>query len=724
MGRIKRIGRRFLACLMIILSLSSTVTSDYLGVQYIETVYATGVETIILKALIEAIMASMGLSFSSTADLNNAASGLSSSMSAYEDYTYGTASPFKELKQKLAGIATLGALPSLVISQQTYKFLQNYLYNLSAGKVSSASDVSSPITDNLSVDSIRLDFSTLETGMLFSNPVFCKASSIYDSNYDIVGATSLGNYSLIIKCVYQDSGSSTLNMCIYGISKSDGPIIFSSKDDGTKFYTWTGANSAPVYGTTRVTCRKSDYVFSPQSNCWSTTCTNLFANSYSSTYGTSGINVVNPNYSGAFSSSVYMNKDTRIYSSFQEYAMMEYSSIFSASSTVYGLSSTAKAPTMDDTTGDVSIPLAQPSTTANVEQAIADALADNPALTQEEANAIASDVIAAQNGTTDAVNQNTKTLSTLLTSILAQVKSIAANVSKISVGGGTAALDWTDVQEAFEEETVPGSSDNDNDDDEPKVWVPPKLKAVGFLAPLLMLLGGALSNLSAFQSKILGVLEGVEEWIMDIPENIGKALDKVFSPTLTGIATGIGAVAGHLEEWIMDIPESIMDLLSINELPLDLILTGILGLPLDVVKALNDSLDLDIDIPDIAIPNYKTLLDRIIELLEGLFLIDTAALAVAFSGFESVWEDKLPFGDKLLALFNEFYFSSNYNYPVIKVRTPQILTSYYDDEYIVLLDFADYKQYVLWARSLVKACLWFAFALSIFGHLRTNLHIG
>lgn len=725
MGKIKRIGRRFLACLMIVFTLSCNVTTDYMESSIeIANYEAEGAEIAIaaLVILVCSVAASMGLTFSNKNDAYNCAYSLQASAQAYPDYEIDGVKIFQEIMKFGTPIGS-----TLQVAAPIYKFLKQYIYDYASNSMSSAATVSDPITDLFhdSTTFYKIDFSTFDQDRLLNGKKI-----YYDGNYyDFSDLTSLdmSKFQCVLASISHNADTNATGLLIQFIPKN----LYLVRGETSQFIDCLYAYDSTNLNST--SCTKDNVVYNFRYDSFndyykpSTSIVNgILQSSNSPLYYGSDIGLCySPDVTGySRSSNVYLDKTAKIYSSKDQIKVSSIAKAYAPSSKVYGNSDVASGSQTDESTGTVTIGVTSPDVADAVADAIADAIANNPGLTEEEANAIASDVIAAQNGTTDAVNQNTKTLSTLLTSILAQVKSIAANVSKISVGGGTAALDWTDVQEAFEEETVSGSSDNDNDDDEPKVWVPPKLKAVGFLAPLLMLLGGALSNLSAFQSKILGVLEGVEEWIMDIPENIGKALDKVFSPTLTGIATGIGAVAGHLEEWIMDIPESIMDLLSINELPLDLILTGILGLPLDVVKALNDSLDLDIDIPDIAIPNYKTLLDRIIELLEGLFLIDTAALAVALSGFELVWEDKLPFGEKLLALFNEFYFSSNYNYPVIKVRTPQILTSYYDDEYIVLLDFADYKQYVLWARNLVKACLWFAFALSIFSHLRTNLHIG
>ena len=132
--------------------------------------------------------------------------------------------------------------------------------------------------------------------------------------------------------------------------------------------------------------------------------------------------------------------------------------------------------------------------------------------------------------------------------------------------------------------------------------------------------------------------------------------------------------------------------------------------------------DVNVNLPDF--PDYTDLLGKIINLLESFFVIDADMILAHADALKDLWLLHLPFLEQLQTLFGAFNFGDSYSYPVIKIKTPSILVGYYDSDYIVLLDFADYSKYVLWARNLVRAMLWFTFGLSVFKHFRTSLHVG
>lgn len=703
MSKVKGYLRRFLACVMICFTLSFTAAGDYLDIQEFQ-VYATGLEIGMLEALIEAILASMGISLSSQADLSSVAQGLSSVMKQYTDYEVGGVKIFPLISTVISdGMSDAGSWGLPAVCDQ---WLRTYLYNQCVSNISSACDVSSPIFSSSGVESITCDFSQtsnlIEAGLFYGlwNP-----EEIY-SRVPFYYPDRLSYSPIIITELVPGDGSASLNLYYFYSSSSHSPTssvaIFDVSDDGVKRYcafdssdTSKFFNYRASYGTYNYGTEQLSFPLSVSGSGSRTMKSTLINEQYILLDESSG------NQYRIFINS----KGLGVYDSLSDYNMYQFSTIYKPKSKVYGLSSTAKPFVKDESTGTVSIPFDSVGITSKVEQAISTAIAANPSITEEELNAAASDVIAAQNGTTEAVNQNTATLSALLTSILATVRGIADSVSKISVDGGAGALDWSDVQDAFGTTTVePGTSDSDSDNDDdggkPNVWVPGVVAGVSLLLkPLIEFLGEPLSVVTQFQSAILGQLEGAQEWIMDIPEAISVALN----PALTDILEGV------------------------LSLPVTGIYEGILALPGDIADALSNGLSIDIPdvvFPDLDIIDYTSLLDRIIELLESFFLLDTAAIAAALGGFEKVWEEKLPFGNKMFSLFNEFYFSPNYNYPVIKVKTPDIIRTFYPEEYIILCDFEEYKVYCLWARNIIKAWLWFCFGLSIFSHLKTNFHIG
>lgn len=706
MSKVKGYLRRFLACVMICFTLSFTAAGDYLDIQEFQ-VYATGLEIGMLEALIEAILASMGISLSSQADLSSVAQGLSSVMKQYTDYEVGGVKIFPLITEVFVNTgsnATSWGMPAVC-----EQWLRTYLYNQCVSNISSACDVVNPVFQDSGIETTRVAFSDE-----IWNDVFYGYDVVYGSTPITFNSTYYTNYDAPLMVTWLNT-SGVLEIATFDYKKNSFILLQDVSDVSTlwsnmqlaytcNYYSGSTLKYQPV-ASAYFTYSADDEAFVVSSNNYGFSGTGTWC--FRSRSGTIGKEYCPASFSDVsnYMVKIYLNSNTEVYSSVAEYEMLNFASICKPASRVYGLSSTAKPFEKDESTGMVSIPFDSAGITAKVEQAISSAIAANPSITEEELNAAASDVIAAQNGTTEAVNQNTATLSALLTSILATVRGIADSVSKISVDGGAGALDWSDVQDAFGTTTVePGTSDSDSDNDDdggkPNVWVPGVVAGVSLLLkPLIEFLGEPLSVVTQFQSAILGQLEGAQEWIMDIPEAISVALN----PALTDILEGV------------------------LSLPVTGIYEGILALPGDIADALSNGLSIDIPdvvFPDLDIIDYTSLLDRIIELLESFFLLDTAAIAAALGGFEKVWEEKLPFGNKMFSLFNEFYFSPNYNYPVIKVKTPDIIRTFYPEEYIILCDFEEYKVYCLWARNIIKAWLWFCFGLSIFSHLKTNFHIG
>lgn len=290
--------------------------------------------------------------------------------------------------------------------------------------------------------------------------------------------------------------------------------------------------------------------------------------------------------------------------------------------------------------------------TKQVADAVSSALAANPSITDAELNATASDVIAGIQGTTDAVNQNTKTLSTLLTSILSAITAFKFVTA-------------TEISQAFVT-TFP--------------WM----------------------------RTIEDVFGDIYDGVLDIPQ----ALVTTFPWMDT-----IGGVIGDIYDGILDIPQALVTVFPWADTLDDLII----GLPKGIADALSDGLS--ITIPSVATKDYTDVLDGIAGTLANVFVVDTDAIAVAVGALADVWADKLPV-NQFVSLYDGISFSDNYSYPVIKIKRFDIFADFYDEEYVVLIDFAEYAEYMLWCRNLVKALFWFGFGLSLFKHLKTDFHVG
>ncbi len=128
---IKRIAAFVLAAFI----LTFSVSLDYNEARY-TTVYA-GVAPA-LQAIIEAIMASMGLSFSNTNDLWSASQAMGEQMARDAN---DANSPFKKLQDALDVAVTA----PVVIDYACFNGLKEFLYNFCSDKISGASDVATPV---------------------------------------------------------------------------------------------------------------------------------------------------------------------------------------------------------------------------------------------------------------------------------------------------------------------------------------------------------------------------------------------------------------------------------------------------------------------------------------------------------------------------------------------------------------------------------------------------
>lgn len=213
---------------------------------------------------------------------------------------------------------------------------------------------------------------------------------------------------------------------------------------------------------------------------------------------------------------------------------------------------------------------------------------------------------------------------------------------------------------------------------------------------------------------------------------------------LDSLAGDIGAVVGGaLGEWTQtwensfdlvlggwtDTLDGIAD--HIASLSFPDVIEGVLTGAVDVVWP--DVITLDI--PDIlgkileglnslSIPNYMNILQRILEAIQNIFALDTAAVLAAALALKGVFDGMFPDLDAIKGLFDSMKFSDDYDYPVFKMKNPDILKNNgVSGEYIILLDFGEYAQYCVWVRRLIRCILWLTFAYTIFGHFKVHFSV-
>lgn len=212
-------------------------------------------------------------------------------------------------------------------------------------------------------------------------------------------------------------------------------------------------------------------------------------------------------------------------------------------------------------------------------------------------------------------------------------------------------------------------------------------------------------------SGILGFLQGLKDalqgWITAIPTAIGDILNNLTNAwtTLWGwlsdIASGITTGFAQVGEWIMDIPATLNDAFTNLQ-------EWIADVPVSISGGLTDIKEAIPSLDGLTFPDVGAITTPITDAIGDIFTIDPDAIQEAIEAEQSDLFD-LPFLVQAQELFDGVSFSDTVTYPKIKITTPNILRTYYDQPEIILLDFEDYKDYCLWARLLFRAMIWLAF---------------
>lgn len=727
MNKALGVVKRFVAALMAAVILSFTVVGDYV-MPPCETEAAAVVS--LLMSLVESCLASLGLTMSSQSDLQNMAEGLQYGMD--NSWSYKASN----------GLEVFSTIKDFIddtehkLTKQKVDAVSEAMYNFSVKQISSSADVLPNATD-FPYDAVPCSGDSSVSVPVVTTSVLTADMLTY--GFDVPYFTD----ERVLK--YSENAFVSSNFC------SDGSIYFSFGSSMSSYPAFFGFvyNSASgvfnpydVYGS---------YIQDKYSKFWSEgrvsfqNSSNTFIpsgmhnglNFSSSDLNTKSFAIVgtfaSKNSSSLVRSRLYIKPGTPVYYSLDDLkeAGKIYTYGYNPKSMVYGLSSAAAMGLFQKVDDDTyKLKSETPSLTQAVQSAVATAKENNSEITEEQLNEMVAQVIASNNQMKDEikddiseqtsvisgllseiksiVNGNSVKVSSLadqLAGVSAQVTSVQDTVSNFSTDGSSALKESVDdiaSQFTVIEGTGGSSEDNNDENEEPKIWGAGAYTSIKLLQPLLEFLGSPLEI-------ITHSLRQIWTQIKDVPGNIDNALQQWVLPALNSQLSNLQNIYDVVDGGLKALPASISEAIGKLEVEVPEI-----QIP-------------EINVPEISIPepiNYTSALSRITELLENLFVIDTAAISDAASGFDTVWNDKLPFGNKLYAILGGFSFSSNYNYPVIKIETPEILKLFYKDDYIILCDFENYKQQCLWVRNLVRCLLWFSFGLSVFNHLRTNFHVG
>ena len=142
----------------------------------------------------------------------------------------------------------------------------------------------------------------------------------------------------------------------------------------------------------------------------------------------------------------------------------------------------------------------------------------------------------------------------------------------------------------------------------------------------------------------------------------------------------------------------------------------------------------EINFPEIEIPDYTSIFEQMLEflsylpklgniesLLTSIFVVDFNAVNDALYKALDVWD--FDFLKDLQNLIGLLKYADDYRYPKFKIKCPAILAPYYDDDEIVLCDFANYKVQLLWCRNAIRMMLWVYFLYCVFRHFKVRFTV-
>ena len=237
--------------------------------------------------------------------------------------------------------------------------------------------------------------------------------------------------------------------------------------------------------------------------------------------------------------------------------------------------------------------------------------------------------------------------------------------------------------------------------------------------------------------------ESLKDLITGVPADLADLKDavtifpKAFQDAMTDVVTDVfpaalidaltDALPKSIVEGVATLPLSIVKALM-PELEMTIPFTLQASLPKILMDALQGSIsipDVNVEFPTIEIPNYMDILNQILAAILSIPALLTLDLPLIKAAVDAATKDvALETGvEPILTLFQGINFSDDYTYPVISIKTPDILKTYYDEPEIILCDFEDYAEYCLWARNIFRVTLWLAFLYWAAKQLQVKYHI-
>ena len=444
---------------MAVFVLSVSVLCTGVGGSYFAAYEVHGMEMVtnmVMHALIEAIMASMGLAFSSTSDLNNVATGLDSMMAAQPDFTYKGVKVFEKIQETLSA-AKLGA--TVVLPYVCAEWLCEWLYGTSSSVISKSSDVVNQ-SSSLVAPGTQVIYGDFSKEFFLVNNLFY-GYSLFNRDYNSISICDdepFINSKIVVSIFNIESGTFSVsyseNPCILLPKALETPTQLGGRDKvvvDSVFELLTATGGAGIfkqcYFAYSNTAERGDF-FRVGNGVYSKSVTNddgtityrlNFQNP--DAYIASGFNGYDyaerhllPASSSNAQVRIFVDKGTRFYESYEQYKTEKLASAYAPSSAIYGLSSSSKELEEDEVAGTVSLQLTEAQLTSTIEKAVADAIAANPSITEEELNAMVAAQVGTMNGIKDSVDENTEVL-TGLTGIMQNVLSVLKGLADAILTG-------------------------------------------------------------------------------------------------------------------------------------------------------------------------------------------------------------------------------------------------------------------------------------------------
>lgn len=727
MKKIKSGFRRTICILLAAVSLSMSVTSSYYGAT---TAYAA--EAGISIELLELLLASLGFTATNMDDLYSVQKRLN------------------------------GAAPTSGMSQEELAAYQE-MCTLSAGEVldltkEDASNAWSKLKARVSSVIYDINKATIDKDMEITSvgniPIYYKTLSASDVN-SLCGNLNLSSSSpadamqwekyndKFICTIYgfQQDSTGHREYCFLRVPKADRDNKFHLEKVGNSIglFTTSGSQLQMNVNANNFVKKSASSPYLVFDNYWST--------NSSSTYGslTSKVVVLSDwvadleKYGFSF---ISIYSYAPVYESFEDYVAIEDARTSNpVNGFLYGASSAALA-----IGGTIALRKGG-AITQEVADAISALKAENPDATDDEINETVAGVLAGigeldssiEEGNDIAASSNSwlekihdkvsagfdMSISAIHAAIMALGTSVTSKLDLVrsAIVDGTSALqeEVDDIRDQFTVIEGGGGQEPDQDPDpDPEdpipVWIPVLPAVVKFLKPVLNFFANPLSIITQYLHVYQKLFVGWQEWIKGTYDNVTGIFFNQMPQILNILNSLLNQAIGFPAALAPFIVSSIVEALEkIEPLPIEI--------PAGIPIEFPDSIPLELP-EGFSIPNYMNILQEILNAINNIFTLDTAAILAAALALKGVFDGMFPDLDAIKGLFDSMKFSDDYDYPVFKMKNPDVLKNNgIGGEYIILLDFGEYAQYCVWVRRLIRCILWLTFAYTIFGHFKVHFSV-